>query len=68
MPFWLRYADAIWGGGEDDYLAGVGTNRERWITYRDAQAYHNIVQKGPLFPLNSLMLHGIIDAQMNTTP
>jgi hypothetical protein len=64
-PFWLRYADSIWRGGEDDYLAGVGTNRERWITYRDAQTYHNIVQKGPLFPLNSLMLHGIIYAQMN---
>jgi hypothetical protein len=64
-PFWLRYADSIWRGGEDDYLTGVGTNRERWITYRDAQTYHNIVQKGPLFPLNSLMLHGIIYAQMN---
>jgi hypothetical protein len=64
-PFWLRYADSIWRGGEDDYLSGVGTNRERWITYRDAQTYHNIVQKGPLFPLNSLMLHGIIYAQMN---
>ncbi len=64
-PFWLRYADSIWRGGEDDYLAGVGSNRERWITYRDAQTYHNIVQKGPLFPLNSLMLHGIIYAQMN---
>jgi hypothetical protein len=64
-PFWLRYADSIWRGGEDDYLTGVGTSRERWITYRDAQTYHNIVQKGPLFPLNSLMLHGIIYAQMN---
>jgi hypothetical protein len=64
-PFWLRYADSIWRDGEDDYLAGVGPNRERWITYRDAQTYHNIVQKGPLFPLNSLMLHGIIYAQMN---
>lgn len=64
-PFWLRYADSIWRDGEDDSLAGVGTNRERWITYRDAQTYHNIVQKGPLFPINSLMLHGIIYAQKN---
>ncbi|WP_379945697.1 enterotoxin [Dyella flava] len=64
-PFWLRYADSIWRGGEDSYLTGVGPDRERWITYRDAQTYHNIVQKGPLFPLNSLMLHGIIYAQMN---
>jgi hypothetical protein len=64
-PFWLRYADSIWRDGEDDDLAGVGTNRERWITYRDEQTYRNVVQRGPLYPLNSLMLHGIIYAQMN---
>jgi len=64
-PFWLRYADSIWRGGEDDWHAGVGTERERWITYRDQQTYENIVIQGPLFPLNSLMLHGIIYAQMN---
>ncbi len=64
-PFWLRYADSIWRGGEDDWHAGVGTERERWITYRDQQTYENIVIQGPLFPINSLMLHGIIYAQMN---
>lgn len=64
-PFWLRYADSIWRGGEDDWHAGVGTEREQWITYRDQQTYENIVIQGPLFPLNSLMLHGIIYAQMN---
>jgi len=64
-PFWLRYADSIWRGGEDDDLAGVGTKRERWITYRDEQTYERVVAKGPLFPLNSLMLHGIIYAQYN---
>ncbi|MFK2853845.1 enterotoxin [Dyella humi] len=63
--FWLRYADSIWRGGEDDWHAGVGTEREQWITYRDQQTYENIVIQGPLFPLNSLMLHGIIYAQMN---
>jgi hypothetical protein len=62
-PFWLIYADSIWRGGEDDDTAGVGTIRERWITYRDAQTYHGIVQNGPLFPLNSLMLHGMIYAK-----
>jgi hypothetical protein len=62
-PFWLRYADSIWRGGEDDDFAGVGTKRERWITYRDTQVYEHIVSKGPLFPLNSLMLHGIIYAR-----
>lgn len=59
-PFWLRYADSIWRGGDDHSFTGVGSWRQRWITYRDAETYHNIVEAGPLFPLNSLMLHGII--------
>jgi hypothetical protein len=62
-PFWVFYADSIWRGGEDDDFSGVGDPRQRWITYRDAQTYKNIVLKGPLFPLNSLMLHGIIYAK-----
>jgi hypothetical protein len=62
-PFWLRYADSIWRGGDDHSFAGVGTWREKWITYRDAQTYKNVVQAGPLFPLNSLMLHGLIYAR-----
>lgn len=61
-PFWLFYADSIWRGGEDHSFSGEGTARQRWITYRDAQTYKNIVQQGPLFPLNSLMLHGVIFA------
>ena len=32
------------------------------MTYRDGQTYRNVVKKGPLYPLNSLMLHGIIYA------
>ena len=62
-PFWLLYADSIWRGGEDDDVAGVGTYRERWITYRDADTYKGVVQNGPLYPLNSLMLHGMIYAR-----
>jgi hypothetical protein len=62
-PFWLRYADSIWRGGEDTSFAGVGSWREKWITYRDADTYAGIVKKGPLFPLNSLMLHGIVFAR-----
>jgi hypothetical protein len=64
-PFWLLYADSTWRGGDDDSVAGVGPYRERWITYRDAQTYQNIVQGGPLYPLNSLMLHGIIYAKQH---
>lgn len=68
-PFWLRYTDAVWRNGASRYedfdhsFAGVGTRRQQWITYRDRQVYRNIVEKGPLFPVNSLMLHGIIYAQ-----
>jgi hypothetical protein len=62
-PFWLMYADSIWRGGEDTEHEGVGTERERWITYRDADVYDEVVKRGPLFPLNSLMLHGIVYAQ-----
>ena len=62
-PFWLFYADSIWRGGDDTEFAGVGTDRERWITYRDGDTYDEVVKAGKLFPLNSLMLHGIVFAQ-----
>ncbi|MGC1869452.1 MAG: enterotoxin [Acidobacteriaceae bacterium] len=62
-PFWLFDTDDIWRGGDDHSFTGVGTSRQRWITYRDSQVYKNIVEKGPLFPINSLMLHGMIYAQ-----
>lgn len=62
-PFWLRYADSIWRGGEDHSFAGVGTNRQQWITYRDGDTFRGVVSRGPLFPLNSLMLHGLIYAR-----
>jgi hypothetical protein len=62
-PFWLRHADSIWRGGEDHAFAGVGTDRQQWITYRDGDTHRNIVARGPLFPLNSLMLHGLIYAR-----
>ncbi len=62
-PFWLRTADSIWRGGEDHEFAGVGSNRQRWITYRDADTYGGIVRLGSLYPLNSLMLHGIVYAR-----
>lgn len=62
-PFWLRYADSIWRGGDDHSFAGVGSNRQQWITYRDAATYEHVVRAGPLYPLNSLMLHGLIYAR-----
>ena len=62
-PFWLRSADSIWRGGQDHDFAGTGSDRQRWITYRDSDTYGGIVRQGPLFPLNSLMLHGLIYAR-----
>jgi len=62
-PFWLRYADSIWRGGEDHDFLGVGSKRQQWITYRDADTYEHVVLGGPLYPLNSLMLHGMIYAR-----
>jgi len=61
-PFWLLQVDSIWRGGNDHQFLGVGSARQRWITYRDANTYKNIVRRGPLYPLNSLMIHGIIYA------
>jgi hypothetical protein len=62
-PFWLRYADSIWRGGEDHDFAGVGTDRQQWITYRDGDVYEHVVKRGALYPLNSLMLHGLVYAR-----
>lgn len=61
-PFWTRYADSTWRGGSDHSFAGVGTWRQKWITYRDGDTYNGVVKRGPLYPINSLMLHGLIYA------
>ena len=58
-PFWLRWADSIWRQGNDTGLAGRGSQRQQWITYRDSQTYQWIVRRAPLYPLNSLMIHGV---------
>ncbi len=62
-PFWLRYADSTWRGGSDHDFAGVGSWRQKWITYRDADTFRRVVTAGPLYPINSLMLHGLIYAK-----
>jgi len=59
-PFWLLYSDSIWRQGHDNALYGKGNTRQQWLTYRDKLCYERIVQKGPLYPLNSLMLHGVL--------
>ncbi|MGN0854646.1 MAG: hypothetical protein ACI4R9_03890 [Kiritimatiellia bacterium] len=59
-PFWVMFADSIWRGDGDFGQKGEGTARQKWITYRDNQIHDRFVAKSPLFPLNSIMSHGII--------
>lgn len=61
-PFWLLYVDSTWRGGADHDFHGKGSARQQWLTYRDLETYNNVVQRGPLYPLNAIMLHGIIYA------
>ena len=66
-PFWILYSDNVWRGGGDNGLYGEGDTRQQWITYRDKACYEGVVLSGPLYPLNSLMLGGII-AGRRTSP
>ena len=58
-PFWLRYADSIWRQNADTQNTGKGSDRQKWITYRDGSVYHWTLGRGPLYPISSLMIHGI---------
>ena len=62
-PFWTLWADSIWRGGGDWGQAGPGPQRERWITYRDNVVHDRLARDNPLYPLNSIMLHGVIVAK-----
>ncbi|MDE3148376.1 MAG: enterotoxin, partial [Acidobacteriota bacterium] len=35
-------------------------DRERWLTYRDGYCRQLFVERSPLYPLNSIMAHGIV--------
>ncbi len=59
-PFWLSVADSIWRGNWDHEFCGEGTERQQWITFRDGAIYAHNVAISPLFPINSLMTHGVI--------
>ena len=60
-PFWFQFTDAVWRQ-EADYseIGNQGSDRERWITYRDRLVYQNYVQNSPLCPINMMMTHGFI--------
>nr|WP_302600568.1 alpha-galactosidase [uncultured Akkermansia sp.] len=60
-PFWLNHVDSTWRNGTADVgWTGKGNDREQWITFRDGACYNVIVKPGPLYPLNSIMHHGMV--------
>ncbi len=65
-PYWLFWGDSTWRNGADCGFHGAGSMRQRWITYRDTYTYRMVVRRGPLYPLNSLMVQGICYARLGT--
>ena len=67
-PFWLLHVDSTWRNGSADVgWLGKGSdggksvyNRERWLTFRDGECHRMFVRASPLYPLNSVMHHGIV--------
>lgn len=66
-PFWLNHIDSTWRDGSSDVgWHGKGRNptnqydRERWLTFRDGYCRKLYAEASPLYPLNSVMHHGIV--------
>lgn len=59
-PYWLMYGDSIWRGFRDLGIHGEGSLRQQWVTFRDAVVHKFVVSRAALFPMSSLMLHGIV--------
>jgi len=59
-PYWTRFADSIWRQGDDTDFSGKGNARERWLNYKDKTVYARFSSKSVLFPVNSLMYHGLV--------
>jgi len=67
-PWWLQYADCLWMQGEDyAYAEDVPSMnpRDKAITYRDAVLWDNFQNQKLLFPMSSMMTHGIIKGRLN---
>ena len=67
-PWWLQYADCIWMQGEDYAYAEEVPSlnpRDKSITYRDAILWDDLQNQNLLFPMSSLMTHGIIKGRLN---
>lgn len=60
-PFWLPHVDSTWRMGSADVgWDGPGDDRERWLTFRDGWCRRLFVEQSPLYPLNSVMHHGLV--------
>ena len=60
-PFWFHYSDCVWRQENDfDQVGNAGDARDRWLTYRDRLVHEVFVEGAPLFPINSVMIHGTI--------
>ncbi len=60
-PFWLNHIDSTWRNGSGDVgWSGKGDDREKWLTFRDGNCHSLFVKAAPLYPLNSVMHHGVV--------
>ena len=59
-PFFLKNIDCIWRDNDDMGYIGKGTKTQQWINFRDGKVFENICKKSSLYPLNSIMSHGIV--------
>ena len=65
-PYWLWYGDSVWRNGHDLGFHGAGSMRQQSITYRDMFVRQMIVDRAPLYPINSLMTVSVCQAQLGT--
>lgn len=59
-PFWLNFIDSTWRGGADVFWTGKGDKRDKYVTFRDGYCYAYICLQAPLYPINSMMHHGMV--------
>lgn len=67
-PWWLKYANCIWMQGEDyGYQESIPSlnDRGKAINYKDVVLWNNFRRLHLLFPMSSLMTHGIIRGRFN---
>ncbi len=65
-PWWLRYADSVWMGGEDyarlETVPAL-TPRQSSLNYRDLVLYNDYKRHQVQFPMSSLMTQSVIQGK-----